>query len=306
LNPVAAAHVNILLTGATGFLGSALAKHWSQAGHKLTMLVRPTSSLRRVESLLPMVQFIKCTSDNEIIKLVQDVSPDLIVHTACAYGRQGESALQIFDANVRLGMLLLDGILRGASTHVGFINTDSVLQPSVNSYALSKHQFALWGDTLARQNPDRLQFVNIRLQHMYGANNNLNNDPSKFVSYVLHACKRNQPELALTAGEQYRDFIYIDDVVSAYDIILQKLSELSVSDQIDVGSGNSLSVRSFVEQIHSLTGSVTELKFGAIPYRINEPMLCKADTRRLESLGWKPVYGFVKGIQKTIKLEANP
>src|SRR5690606_3546497 len=117
-----------------------------------------------------------------------------------------------------------------------------------------------------------LQFVNIRLQHMYGPGD----DPSKFTSHVFHACQRHQPQLALTAGEQRRDFIYIEDVVSAYGVVAGKLNELSTSDQVDVGSGNAPSVRSFVEQVHLLTGSRTELKFGAIPYRANEAMLCQA------------------------------
>jgi CDP-paratose synthetase len=233
---------------------------------------------------------------------VKNTAPDVIVHTACAYGRQGETALQVFDANLRLGMLLLDGVLRGEGARVAFINTGTVLEPLVSNYAMSKQQFAQWGDALTRKNPDRLQFVNIRLQHMYGPGD----DPSKFTSHVLHACQRHQPQLALTAGEQRRDFIYIDDVVNAYDAVVRKLNELTVSDQLDVGSGNAPPLRSFVEQVHSLTGSRTELQFGAIPYRANEVMLCQADTRRLKDLGWQAAYSLAQGIQKTIELEFNP
>ncbi len=293
--------MKILITGATGFLGSALAKHWEQAGHQMTLMVRPSSSLRRIEALLPAVQLARFSSDSEIVKLVQNISPDVIVHTACAYGRQGETALQVFDANVRLGQVLLDGVLGGVGTRVSFINTGSVLEPSLSNYALSKQQFAQWGDALAQQNPERLQFINIRLQHMYGPGDG----PSKFTSHVLHACKQHQPRLALTRGEQCLDFIYIDDVVSAYDLIFQKLNELIVSDQIDVGSGNASTVRSFVEKVHALVNSSTELQFGSIPYRTNETMFCQADTSRLQNLGWQPVFSLEQGIQKTIELEFN-
>jgi CDP-paratose synthetase len=294
--------MNILLTGGTGFLGSALAKHWTQAGHQLTLLVRPTSSLHRVAELLPAVQLAKCISDSEIVQLVQATAPDVIVHTACAYGRLGETALQVFDANVRLGMLLLDGVLGGAGARVGFINTGTVLEPSVSNYAMSKQQFAQWGDVLAQQNPERLQFVNIRLQHMFGPGD----DPSKFTSHVLHACQQHQPQLALTAGAQRRDFIYIDDVVSAYDVLAHQMNQLAGSDQVDVGSGDAPPVRHFVEQVHALTGSRTELQFGTLPYRAHEAMLCQADTRRLQKLGWQPAYSLAQGIQKTIDLEFNP
>jgi nucleoside-diphosphate-sugar epimerase len=294
--------VNILLTGGTGFLGSALAKHWTNSGHKLTLLVRPRFSLRRIQPLLPFVQIAECSSDIDITKLVQNSAPDFIVHTACAYGRVGETTLQIFDANVRLGMLLLDGLLTETGGSVGFINTCTVLDPFCNNYALSKNQFAQWGGALAHQNPTRLKFVNIRLQHMYGPGDDL----SKFTSNVLHACFSHQPQLPLTAGEQCRDFIFIDDVVTAYDVVMKKIHEFSVSDQIDVGSGYAPSLRSFAEQVHAMTRSRTELQFGAIPYRANETMLCKADISRLMNFGWQPAYSLEQGIQKTIDLEFNP
>jgi CDP-paratose synthetase len=291
--------VNILLTGATGYLGSALARHWTQVGHQLTILIRPTSSLRRIETLLPGIQLAKCNTDSDILKLVKSTAPDVIVHTACAYGRKGETALQVFDANVRLGMVLLDSVLSGMSERVAFINTATVLEQSISNYALSKQQFMLWGDALARQNADRLQFVNIRLQHMYGPGDDL----SKFTTYVIHACKSHQPKLALTAGEQRRDFIYIDDVVSAYDVVVRKLNSMSLSDQVEVGSGKAPSLRSFVENVHLLTNSRTELQFGSIPYKANEAMLCQADTNRLQQLGWQPAYSIEQGIRKTIELE---
>jgi CDP-paratose synthetase len=294
--------VNILLTGGTGFLGSALAKYWINSGHQLTLLVRPGFSPRRIQPLLQTVQIAECKSDSDITKLVHYTAPEVIVHTACSYGRVGETALQIFDANVRLGMLLLDGLLSETGGSVGFINTGTVLDPLFNSYALSKNQFAKWGSALAHQNPARLKFVNIRLQHMFGPGDDL----SKFTSHVLHACYSHQPQLTLTAGDQRRDFIYIDDVVNAYDVVVQKLNEFSVSDHVDIGSGKAPSLRSFVEQVHALTRSRTELQFGAIPYRANEAMLCQADISRLNNFGWQPAFSLEQGIRKTIDLEFNP
>lgn len=294
--------MNILLTGATGFLGSALAKYWTQAGHQLTVLVRPTSLLHRIEALLPAVQIATCASDADIVECVLTTEPDVIVHTACSYGRLGETALQIFDSNIRLGMLLLDGAIGcSAKSKVSFINTGTVLEPAVSLYALSKQQLAQWGDILARKNPEHMQFVNVRLQHMYGPGD----DKNKFTSHVLHACYRNQPQLALTAGEQQRDFIYIDDVVSAYDLLINNLEKLSQSDEIDIGSGEAPTLRSFVEKVHMLTASLTQLQFGAIPYRANEAMMYKADTRRLHDLGWQPTFSLDCGLRKTIELEFN-
>ena len=288
----------ILLTGATGFLGSALARHWASAGREVHALVRATSSRRRLEGIGSglVVHVLDGVGADAV---VADVRPDAIVHTACAYGRAGESPRQIFEANLAFGIELLQAVLAG-DRHVTFINTGSVLDPDVSLYALSKRQFSDWGAQLAPREPSLLRFVDLRLQHMYGAGD----DPSKFTTHVLQACLRNDPELMLTAGEQLRDFIHVDDVVSAYDVVLAQSDSLPAQEPIEVGSGNAPSIREFVETVHRLTGSTTQLSFGAIPYRANEAMLCRANTARLQSLGWRPTFDLASGLQETIRKES--
>ena len=134
---------------------------------------------------------------------------------------------------------------------------------------------------------------------MYGPGDN----PSKFTTRVLHACQRNEPELYLTPGEQKRDFIFIDDVVSAYSTILSNVDKFERFSDVDVGSGTAPSIKCFVETVHALTASRTKLLFGAIPYRSNEEMHCQADTAKLTELGWKPAHDLTAGLQKTIEEE---
>ena len=222
------------------------------------------------------------------------------MHTACAYGRLCETSLQLFDANLRLGLVILQA-LQHAAKPVSFINTGSALAPEVSPYALSKHQFAQWGRMLATQSGGKLSFVNVLLQHMYGPGDDL----SKFTTHVLHACHRNDPVLKLTAGEQARDFIYIDDVVSAYDTLITQCNQLDAVLDIEVGSGIAPTIRQFVETAHRLTASRTELLFGALPYRTNEAMHCLANVARIKQLGWEPAYDLNAGLNKTIELEFN-
>jgi nucleoside-diphosphate-sugar epimerase len=285
--------VRILLTGGSGFLGSALARHYASAGHELTLLLRPLSSLRRLADV--RCRIARVASDAEIAALVAEVRPQALIHTACAYGRAGEGTLQLVDANLRLGLSLLQS-LQGLGAPVTFVNTGSALTAEVNAYALSKHQFVQWGQQLAGP---ALRFVNLRLQHMFGPGD----DRSKFTTQVLHACHAHQPHLALTPGEQVRDFIHIDDVVSAYDTVLAHASELPAFDEIDVGSGEAPTIRTFVETVRALTNSRTRLDFGALPYRPNEAMHCQADITRLQAMGWYPRWSLRDGLQHTIEQE---
>ena len=290
--------MKILLTGASGFLGSALALHLLDAGNQLALLLRPTSRLGRLRGREAAFDIGRCTSDEEVDAFVNRVEPDVVIHTACAYGRQGESLLQLADANVRLGLVIMQSLLRAGSP-VTFINTGTVLAPDVSPYALTKHQFAQWGRVVAAQSSGQVRFVNVLLQHMYGPGD----DPSKFTTHVLHACHRNEPELKLTAGEQKRDFIYIDDVVGAYATLADQRQQLEPVLDVEVGSGVAPTIRTFVETVHRLTASRTQLRFGALPYRANEAMHCQADISRMKTLGWQPRFDLEAGLKRTIELE---
>ena len=290
--------MKILLTGASGFLGSALALHWLNNGHQVALLLRPTSQLYRLRGLDASFDIGRCTTDAEVDAFVRKVQPEIVVHTACAYGRQGETSLQLFDANLRLGLVILQA-LQQAAQPVSFINTGSALAPEVSPYALSKHQFAQWGRMLATQSVGQLRFINVLLRHMYGPGD----DASKFTAHVLHACQRNDPVLKLTAGEQARDFIYIDDVISAYDTLLTQRQKLDTVEDIEVGSGVTHTIRQFVETAHRMMASLTELQFGALAYRANEAMHCLANVEHIKKLGWRPKFDLKTGLNETIDLE---
>jgi nucleoside-diphosphate-sugar epimerase len=112
------------------------------------------------------------------------------------------------------------------------------------------------------------------------------------------------PELKLTPGEQKRDFIYIDDVLSAYSTLLDAHGKLNKSFlAFGLGSGQAVRIRDFVELAHCLTESGTELKFGALPYREGEIMESAADIGALECLGWRPAFTLEQGLLKTIEQE---
>jgi len=292
--------MNILITGASGFLGSALALHWHKAGHQIALLLRPTSSLHRLHGLDASFDIGRCATDAEVETFLHQVEPEVVVHAACSYGRQGETSLQLFDANLRLGMVMLQA-MQHAGQPFSFINTGSALALAVSPYALSKHQFAQWGRMLAAQSGGKFRFINVLLQHMYGPGD----DVFKFTTHVLHACHRHESKLALTKGEQMRDFIYIDDVVSAYATLLAQSNQLPDVLDIDIGSGVAPTIRAFVETAHRLTSSRTELLFGALPYRPDEAMHCLANVERIAQLGWHPAFDLNTGLQKTIALEFN-
>lgn len=290
--------MNILITGASGFLGNAITHHLLNSVHKVSLLLRATSNIHRLHSRQSEFELGRCNSEKEIDEFILSIRPDIVIHTACTYGRLGETALQVSDSNLRYGLVIIDSLFRTKKS-VTFINTGTTLESTVSTYALTKQQFSQSGRLLALQSSGQLRFINILLQHMYGPGD----DPSKFTSHVLSSCYQNKPTLNLTAGEQRRDLIFIDDVVSAYTAVLEQRDKFKIADEIEVGSGIAPTVREFVQTVHRMTKSNTQLNFGALPYRPNEPMHCQANIDKLKALGWQPKYDLEMGLLKTLELE---
>ena len=285
----------ILITGATGFLGSYLLEALLLKGYKVVILKRTTSNTYRIERLLD--QCISYDVDTQPLELAfRDQHIDVVVHTACHYGRNTDSITQVAESNLIFGLRILDSCLT-FNTNT-FFNTDTLLQKHLNTYTLSKKQFVEW----LKQASDKIQVVNFKIEHIYGPKD----DATKFVPWVLSQLKANIPEIRLTLGEQERDFIYIDDVVSAYLTALGKLPELASFNEFDVGTGQLLTVKTFLQNLKktykvSFDLNNTKLVFGAIPYREGEMMTVEVNNQKLLDLGWKPRTKLEDGLINIIK-----
>jgi CDP-paratose synthetase len=283
--------MNVLLTGANGFLGNHLLKRLLKAGHSVVAARRHTQ-IDKIGAQTDQVQWFPV---EEGFNACFTHHPQLnaVVHTATNYGRHGEPLDQLLSTNTLWPLSCLQAaVSHGVRV---FINTDSTLPRDTSPYALSKSQFLDWGRWLGEVK--KISFVNIRLEHMFGPGDNL----SKFPCHVIQSCSRNLPELLLTEGLQRRDFIYIDDVVEAYNVILNHSPKLGFGfHEYELGSGSAGTIREFVEMVHRITASQTCLKFGALPYRNNEPMLSVADISRLNALGWSCLNTLEMGIRKTL------
>ncbi|WP_298439783.1 NAD(P)-dependent oxidoreductase [Geobacter sp.] len=288
--------MKLLVTGATGFLGSHLVRAFLRQGHQVTIIKRSFSDTSRIAELLPQLVAYDIDACGPERPFAEMGSFDAVIHAATSYGRKGERISEIFEANTSFPLRLLEA----AITHKAgvFFNTDTSLARNVNPYALSKKQFLDWGMFFAEQRAVR--FVNIELEHFYGPGD----DASKFTTHVITTCLNDEPELRLTRGEQRRDFIHIDDVVSAYLLLLEKASAGPGNFRsFGLGSGEAVSVREFVETVHRIVGSKTFLNFGAIPYRENEVMETEADIGSLRALGWRHAVTLTEGIARTVDAE---
>lgn len=285
----------ILLTGATGYLGTHLAEHFLNKGyHIIALALNRSEQFRFDEHENVSVYYL---NETEVGDIFEKEKVDIVIHTATLYGRKQEQIADMVKANIEFPLTVLTAAAKHGTEL--FINTDTILVKNINPYALTKAHIADWLSMYA----DKIKCVDMKLDHFYGPNDK----PVKFIAWLIEQFKNNVPSIDLTEGSQTRDFIYIDDVVSAFDCVLENREKIPF-DRLavfEVGTNVKTSIKDMVWTIKKTMGNTaTQLNFGAVPYRKNEVLDYEINTLPLRMLGWKPAVTNVKdGINKICKEE---
>ena len=286
----------ILLTGANGYLGSQLLESLViHDDYDLVILKRSASDTTLINHLLSKLRVydIDSISFDRIFSLEK---VDIIINTVCLYGKSNESTIEIINANLIFGIQLLEAaLINNVKT---FINADSMLPRNLNYYSLSKAQFSDWLYHFS----EKIQVVNVKIELMYGPKDSKN----KFVSWLINEMVNKDQDILLTSGLQKRDFIFISDVVAAFNTILNNISGFPKWSQFEVGSNELTEIREFVLSLAQELEKrykkdiVSRLKFGEIEYRKGEVMVPTIDNTELVNLGWRSKVSIKDGILQII------
>jgi CDP-paratose synthetase len=277
----------LLITGGNGFLGSNLVKSLIK-DYNIIILENKNSNFSNLQTQLGQITSYRYEIDS-FNKIFTDNKINFVLHTAADYGRSEEYSF-VPDTNLIMPLKLLESSIQNKVEC--FINTDTVLDRFVSDYALSKNHFREW--LIIKQN--NIKAVNIKLEHFYGPGAGKNN----FITMMMNRLLSNEKEIELTFGEQIRDFVYYKDVVEAYLIILNNISVLPHYSEFQVASGQLIKLKDLVELMKNLTGSTSELIFGAVPYRQNELMKSESDNTKLLQLGWQPKFTINEGLKEVV------
>lgn len=307
----------VLVTGGTGFIGSHLVRGLVARGDAVVVLSRAGADRRRladVRDRLTLIELPAASGDLAATAqptLFEAAGPiDAVIHLATAYGRSDEPASSLLESNLLWPIRLLEAAT--VARVPLFINTDTFFSRGgsgyLGPYSLAKRHVVEWARqaTTAPRPPDhrRLRIVNLQLEHVFGEDDR----PEKFVPMVIRQCLANAAELPLTGGEHRRDFIHVSDVVTAYLRLLEPFdaADPRSSDPSDrfaeyqIGTGEAVTVRHLVEEIHRRCGSTTSLRFGQVAYRDGELATSQANRESAGLPGWRPQLTLAAALDRTI------
>lgn len=273
--------------GAFGFLGSRLT-YYFESRHTVIGLARKRNNAATINNII-------YTTENNWIEKIVEFEPNIIINTIACYGRHNEPATALIESNILMPIRVLESI---SSLDAVFINCGTSLPPNTSLYAYTKQK----ANELAAAIIDKVcgKYIELKLEHFYGA---FDGD-DKFTSMVIRRCLSNQP-VKLTSGLQQRDFLYIKDLLTAFDCIINNVNNFPKFHSIEVGSGKAISIREYVETVKNITKSNSIIEFGVVKERANELMYSCADIAELEKIGWKREFSLVDALTEIIEEEGK-
>jgi len=286
----------VLITGSTGFLGSALVQALL-SNFEVVAVVRKGSDTWRLQNCIDH-QNLKIITPDSIEQVFRTQSFNVVIHTATAYGRLGESKEDIEQVNTKLPSFLWDLCQKYATEC--FINADTFMPANTSmddkyyTYAQTKKKFLEYVKSHQGVN---CKFVNLVLYHMYGPQDN----PSKFLPWVIEQFQQSARSIEFTPGDQVRDFIYISDVVDAFMQACRKYSVFKTFSEFYIGTGQRHTIREMVELLQQEYELTTELVWGKKPYPLGEIHFSIADSTKNTELDWVAHVSLRDGLQKTVE-----
>lgn len=261
--------MKLLLTGATGFIGSRLARRAVQEGHAVHALLRPGGDVTRLPAGV-----MAHHDDGRVDALLSALAPDAVLHLATRYqhGHAHADIVPMLEANLLFGARLADASARAGGC--GFVTLGTGAQfagrdhaEPASLYAASKQAFEALLAAIARVSA--LRTATLIVFDTFG----VDDTRGKILDRMIAATRSGTP-LDLSPGEQEIDLVHVEDVVDAVLMAAAGLvaGSLMPGGRFVLSSGDAVTLRGLAGRIEAALGQSVPARWGALPYRAGEIM----------------------------------
>lgn len=307
---------NIVITGATGFLGSHLAQWFLEQGDRVYALVRPGSAklqyLPEHRNLIPVYGTMEEAAD-----CVEEIGhADAWFHFAWGgVNREEIDSPEVQAGNIRGSLACVEAAHRlgcrvfmdaGSRVEYGVMEdgrgvmTEEMECSPVNEYGKAKLEFFRQAVPVCEKYG--MNFCHLRFFSVYGYGDH----PWSIISTLVRELPRGG-RVSLSACRHEWNFMYIDDAVEAVGRLYEQVKDKPCKNgvAVNIASRDTRVLKSFVEEVFELAGKRGTLEFGTFVQAKEGALSIRPDVSRMEAMtgGFKERYTFSRGITEMIKRE---
>jgi nucleoside-diphosphate-sugar epimerase len=250
----------VLITGSTGFIGSAVLPLLADHASAIAAVVRPGQSLKseklaRIDAAGP-----------ELVDAIADFNPDVVIHLATHFLANHEitDIPALIRSNVEFGTFVLEGAAQSSArvlnVNSAWQHVDGAPYSPVSLYAATKQAFS---DIASYYSQVReLEVRDVTLFDSYGPS-----DTRMKLVPLLLAAARSGASLDMSDGQQLIDLTFVDDVATG---IMRAALAIDVPESAVIRSWKPMTVREVVDRVEAVTGKPVNVNWGVRPTRPRE------------------------------------
>lgn len=292
--------MNILVTGAGGFLGSNLCNLLSEE-HKILAVSRKFDNIINNKN----IRFVKydMTQYIDLNDKFASFSPDIVIHCAWQGGNSSKDVNEIWQSN---NIISSNNLLKLCSKYdvkhfIGFgscaeygnsqeiIDEDSICKP-ISMYGINKLSFRLIAERYCQD--FGINFSWIRPVFTYGPLD----VETRLIPKVIKSFIKNE-DIVLNSCSAVVDYLYVEDFCMAVENII----DLKLTGDYVISSDRQYQVKDIVQKIYDIIQPSSELLFDSSIVDLSPQLIC-GTSKKLKSLSsWVPSYSLDKGLELTIK-----
>lgn len=294
--------MKLLISGATGFIGTHLVTRLQKEKHTVFIIVRPSTK----EASFPkkIKTYIFDNTIENLTAFMEKEKFDGVIHLASLFLAQHkpEDIKNLIDSNVFFGTALLEAATK--SNTPWFINTGTFWQhyknktySPVNLYAASKQAFESLAQYYIETTP--INFVTIKLSDTFGKN-----DTRPKIFNLLSKLRTTGENLLMSPGKQILDISYIENIMDGYMRMITLLSRkegISLRGKsFAIKAKQRLTLQQLVKVFEKVTKSKLSITWGGRAYRDREVMI--PWNKGAPIPGHKQQYSLEDGIREILEI----
>jgi GDP-L-fucose synthase len=296
--------VKILVAGATGLVGSAIARALDVARYEVV----PVSTKN-----------LDLTDREKTISFLCDVKPDAVIDAAAKVGGIGANndfPVDFLSLNLQIQTNLMDAAHQANVSRFVFLGSNCIyprdcpqpikeeylltgpMEPTNSAYAVAK----IAGIELIRAYRRQYghKWISLMPINLYGPGDNFDLETSHVLPALIHrfvdANEKGLKSVTLWGtGRPLREFLHADDLADATLLALQNYDDEQI---LNIGTGSDLSIADLATLVAETVGYTGRINWDATkPDGTPRKIL---DISRLRVLGWSPKISLAEGIKQTV------